>query len=132
MKNKGFTLIELLGVIILVAALMIIVYPNVLEKVQEKEMDVIEKKQQLVYAAAYDYLYENKGSCPVRSGKVYLINMGHLASIDKLPIDEYEDMLKDSELSNNYIQIKIGDSNNAYNIVTIPPSTTCTTGIGEG
>lgn len=132
MKDKGFTLIELLGVIILIAALMLLVYPNVLEKVQEKENDVIEKKRQLVYTAAYDYLYENKGGCPVRSGKTYLVSMERLVSIDKLPIDEYEDILKDSNLSNNYIQIKIGSSNNAYNIVTTSPSTTCASGIGEG
>lgn len=130
MKDKGFTLIELLGVIILIAALMILVYPNVLEKVQEKEKDVLEKKRQLVYTAAYDYLYENKGTYPLRSGKVYCVNLGYLSSLDRLPIDEYEEMLKDSDISKNYIQVKIGNDNNLYRIVT--DTSVCTDGVIEG
>lgn len=130
MKDKGFTLIELLGVIILIAALMILVYPNVLEKVQEKEKDVLEKKRQLVYTATYDYLYENKGTYPLRSGKVYCVNLGYLSSLDRLPIDEYEEMLKDSDISKNYIQVKIGNDNNLYRIVT--DTSVCTDGVIEG
>ena len=130
MKNRGFTLVELLAVITLLAAIMLLVYPTVLEKVQEKDKDILEKKQTLVYTAAYDYLYENKNIYPVRAGKVYCVNMGYLSSLDKLPVDEYEDLLKDSDISKNYIQVKIGDENNAYSIVT--STTGCTDGIIEG
>lgn len=129
MKVKGFTLIELLGVIALVAVIMLMVYPTVLEKVQEKDKDILEKKKTLVYTATYDYLYENKGLYPVRAGKVYCVNMGYLASLDKLPIDEYEDILKNPDISKNYIQVKIGTENNVYHIVT--ETTTCTDGIIE-
>lgn len=130
MKNRGFTLVELLAVITLLAAIMLLVYPTVLEKVQEKDKDILEKKQILVYTAAYDYLYENKNIYPVRAGKVYCVNMGYLSSLDKLPVDQYEDLLKDSDISKNYIQVKIGDENNAYSIVT--STTGCTDGIIEG
>ena len=129
-KNKGFTLIELMAVIALLAALILLVYPNVLEKVQEKEKDILKKKEQLIYTSAYDYLYENKGIYPVRSGKVYCINMGYLSSLGKIPIDEYSDILKDSDISKNYIQVQIGDSSNIYHIVTT--TTTCTDGVIEG
>lgn len=126
MKRRGFTLIELLAVIILLAAVMVLVYPNVLEKVQEKDNDIIEKKQQLVYTAAYDYLYENKAMYPLRSGNVYCVNMGYLSYLDKLPIDEYDDILKDPDISNNYIRVQIGDTDNAYRIVVSPTETACT------
>lgn len=132
MKHRGFTLVELLGAISLLAILVLLVYPTVLEKVQEKNKDILEKKQTLVYTAAYDYLYENKNLYPVRSGKVYCVNMGYLASLDKLPVDEYEDLLKDPDKNvfNNYIQVKIGNEDNAYSIVTA--TTSCTDGvIGE-
>lgn len=130
MKNRGFTFVELLAVITLLAAIMLLVYPTVLEKVQEKDKDILEKKQTLVYTAAYDYLYENKYIYPVRAGKVYCVNMGYLSSLDKLPVDEYEDLLKDSDIFKNYIQVKIGDENNAYSIVT--STTGCIDGIIEG
>ena len=130
MKNRGFTLVELLGVIALLAAVMLLVYPNVLEKVQEKENDIVEKKQKIVYNAAYDYLYENKADYPIRAGKVYCLNMGYLASLDKLPVDEYNDILKDSDVSKNYIKVSIGDDDNSYRIIT--STTSCTDGIIEG
>lgn len=130
MKNRGFTLVELLAVIALLAAIMLLVYPTVLEKVQEKDKDILEKKEKLIYTAAYDYLYENKNLYPIRTGKVYCVNMGYLSSLDKLPIDEYEDLLKDADISKNYIQVKIGNENNIYNIITSTSS--CTDGIIEG
>ncbi len=126
MKNKGFTLIELLAVIALLAAVMLLIYPNVLEKVQEKDDEIIEKKKQLVYNAAYDYLYENKDMYPVRAGKVYCVNMGYLGSLDRLPIDDYEDLISGS-VSDNYIVVKIGEVNNAYSITT--NTGVCTDGI---
>lgn len=129
MKNRGFTLVELLGVIALLAAIMLLVYPNVLEKVQEKENDMIEKKQKLIYNAAYDYLYENKADYPIRAGKVYCLNMGYLASLDKLPVDEYSDILKDSDITKNYIKVSIGNADNSYHIVT--STTSCADGIIE-
>ena len=118
MKNRGFTLIELLAVIALLAALMLMIYPNVLEKVQEKDEEIVEKKKQLIYNAAYDYLYENKDLYPVRAGKVYCVNMGYLGSLDRLPVDDYEDVLKSSDISNNYILVKIGNDSNVYSITT--------------
>jgi len=118
MKNKGFTIIELLGVVALLAAIMLLIYPTVLEKIQEKDDDILDKKEKLVYTAAYDYLYENKNIYPISAGEVYCINMGYLSYLDKLPIDKYEDLLKDPDISKNYIQITIGTEDNLYRIVT--------------
>lgn len=131
MKHKGFTIVELLGAISLLAILILLVYPTVLEKVQEKDKDIVENKKTLVYTAAYDYLYENKNIYPIRSGKVYCVNMGYLASLDKLPVDEYEDLLSDSneDVFAHYIQVKIGSSDNAYSIITT--TTSCVDGVIE-
>lgn len=129
MKKTGFTLVELLAVIVLLAVVMLLVYPNVLEKVKEKDEEILTKKEELVYTAAYDYLYENKSLYPIRSGKVYCINMGYLSYLDRLPIDDYDDLLKDSDLSKNYVQVKIGESDNLYHIVT--STSDCTDGIIE-
>jgi len=91
--------------------------------------EILEKKQKLVYTATYDYLYENKGIYPIRSGKIYCVNMGYMAYMDRLPIDDYEDLLKNEDIHKNYIMVKIGDDSNLYSIVT--DTSSCTDGVIE-
>lgn len=127
--KRGFTLVELLAVIALLGGILALVYPTVLERIQGEETEILEKKQQLVYTATYDYLYENKGTYPIRAGKVYCVNMGYMAYMDRLPIDDYKDLLKDEDIHKNYIMVKVGDDNNIYNIVT--DTSSCTDGVIE-
>ena len=130
MKNKGFTLIELLAVIALLAAIMFLIYPNVLEKLQEKDSEIVEKKKQLIYTAAYNYLYDNKADYPVLDGKKYCVSIGHLSYLGLMPIDDYADVLKDDDISKNDIYIQVGNGDNVYRIVT--NTTNCTDGVLEG
>lgn len=119
MKNRGFTLVELLAVIALLGGILALVFPNVLERIQTEEKEILEKKQKLVYTAAYDILYEQKGTYPIRPGKKYCINMGYMAYNDKMPIQDYKDILKDdSDVYKNYIMVTIGDDDNLYKVVT--------------
>jgi len=127
--RKGFTLVELLAVIALLGGILALVYPTVLERIQSEETEILEKKQKLVYTATYDYLYENKGIYPIRSGKIYCVNMGYMAYMDRLPIDDYEDLLKNEDIHKNYIMVKIGDDSNLYSIVT--DTSSCTDGVIE-
>lgn len=129
MKNKGFTLVELLACIVLLAAVMLLVYPNVLERIQEEETEIVNKKKELIYTAAYDYIYENKNIYPVMEGKIYCVNMGYLSSLGRMPVDDYEDVLKVNGLSNNYVYMQLGSDNNVYRIVS--STTTCTDGVIE-
>lgn len=128
MKTRGFTLVELLAVVVLLGGIIALVFPNVLERIQSEEKEILERKQQLVYTAAYDILYEQKGTYPIRSDRKYCVNMGYMAYNDRMPIDDYKDILKDSsDVYKNYIMITIGDSNNLYKIVT--DTISCTDGI---
>ena len=74
MKNmyKGFTLVELLGVVILLSILVILVYPNVIERIQNQEKKLSEKEEKLLYTATYDYLYSN-ASYDLGENKCYCI-----------------------------------------------------------
>lgn len=127
--KKGFTLVELLAVIALLGGIIALVFPTVIERIQSEEADILDKKQKLVYTATYDYLYENKGLYPIRVGKVYCVNMGYMAYMDRLPIDDYADLLKDGDVYKNYIMVQIGEGKNNYNIIT--DTGLCTDGVIE-
>ena len=76
MKNKkGFTLVELLAVIVLIAAIMILIYPSVLEKVNEQDKNIDSKKEKLLYTSVFDYLYEEHGKYTLSEGKKYCVKI---------------------------------------------------------
>ena len=67
MKN-GFTLMELLGVIVILSLLILLIVPNILEQVSNKEGDVNEAYKEAAVAAAQLYLDENptaEGCIPI-------------------------------------------------------------------
>ena len=57
--NKGFTLMELLGVIVILALLMILLVPNVLEQINNKKGEVSKAEEEAIKAAAELYVDEH-------------------------------------------------------------------------
>ena len=124
MKNKGFTLVELLAVIGLLSGIIALVFPDVLERIQAEEKEILERKQ---------LLSEQKGTYPIRSGNKCCVSMGYMAYNDRMPIDDYKDLLKDSsDVYKNFIMIVIGDSDNLYKVVTDTSSCDKTINVEEG
>lgn len=73
MKNRGFTLIELLGVIIIIALLMLLVFPNVIDSVKNNSDKVNGLTNNLIYNAANLYLKDNQDNYVKDSSRVYCI-----------------------------------------------------------
>lgn len=127
-NKKGFTLVELLAVIVLLAAIMILVYPNVLEKVNEQKKGIDLKKEKLLYTSTYEYLYERKADYPLSEGKTYCVKIADIAKDNKLYIDDYGDLI-----DTGYVQVQVGkggnlqQSQNAYRILTDKSSCNGTT-----
>ncbi len=82
--RKGFTLTELLGVIFLLGLIALIIVPPIVEHIRVLSKDVSAATKELIYAAADEYIDENRNKYLLVQNDVYclkietLINNGHL------------------------------------------------------
>lgn len=78
MKNKGFTLIELLGVIIILALLMIIVFPSIINSVKNSSNKTDGLTKELIYNAANLFIDDHINDFPKMNGSKYSIELSTL------------------------------------------------------
>ncbi len=86
MKSKGFTLVEVLGVIMILSALVVIVFPGVINSVKNKSKDVDETTESLVLSAAKLYVSENSSSFKERRKNVYCVSLSELKEKEYLTL----------------------------------------------
>lgn len=79
MNNKGFTLIELISVILILALLAIIVFPNILSSINKNETELNDDNKKLIVSNAKDYVGDNTDLFVKKSGNVYCIKLSTLS-----------------------------------------------------
>lgn len=84
MKKNGFTLVELLGVIIVIVALSLVVFPLVINgfKRNKKEVSAITKR--LIEDAAITYMDENPNMYEKVEGNVYCVSLSQIVNSGNL------------------------------------------------
>ena len=86
MKEKGFTLIELIGVIVLLAIIILITYPSIVNIIKKSNNKINSATSALIISGAKNMVDENKNSYPLTNGNVYcptiedLVNKGYVIS----------------------------------------------------
>lgn len=84
MKNKGFTLVELLGVIIILALLMLIVFPKIINSIKTSSDEVDELTMKLISSASDLYINDYQKDFPKLDGAKYCIELKLLVDKDLL------------------------------------------------
>ncbi|MFA7514994.1 MAG: type II secretion system protein, partial [Bacilli bacterium] len=78
MKNKGFTLVELLGTILILALVMIIGVPKIIEIVYKSKMEIMVKNEQKLLMATENYLVKNRHKFPTGIGDAIEVTLSEL------------------------------------------------------
>ena len=107
MKNKGFTLVELLAVVVIIGAVSILMLPKILERFENKKIEVSEQAKKLIYAAADQYIKLNPNSSKS------CITIGELIDAGQL-IEPVLDIQTNTSIPNT-AGIKITFYNEQYN-----------------
>ncbi len=82
--KKGFTLIELLGVIIILAMLMLLVFPNIMNILDSGRETIDTAMQTLIETATYNYMEDNRNSFNYDTGDEYCITLQTLVNSNLL------------------------------------------------
>ena len=97
MKNKGFTLIELLGVIVILALLVVLVFPSIINSVRDSSKKTDRLTLELIYNAADLYIDNNMNKFPKMNGSKYVITLQNLVDegllVSPIKLSENDDDL---------------------------------------
>ena len=82
--KKGFTLIELLGVIVILAILMMLVFPNIVNYVKNSSKKTDDLTIEMIYKSSDIYISNHSNDFPKNNGNKYVISLDKLVSEDLL------------------------------------------------
>lgn len=115
MKKNAFTLIELIGVIIILAILILVVFPPMLDSIRNTRSKLSSATEEIIYSATNTYLENNMNLYPRINGTKYCITLNDLVNSNLL-----NEPLKDAESGNEISldkKIEVSVTNNKYSYV---------------
>ena len=117
--KKGFTLAELLGVTVLLALVVVIAYPVMLNIFEEQKDELDTNKKEIIENVAINYVKSNLNDYPYREQQNSCVFLKTLVDNNLIP---YE--VEDAWL-NRIIKVNMG-SNNKYSAEVLDAGQTCT------
>ncbi len=99
--KKGFTLAELLGVIVIIGLLLLLIIPLIINGVKNKENDVENIQNNIIYEAVGEYMDSDKDKYPNIPGNIYCITIGQLKEAGKL-VGSVKNIVEDEEYKDDY------------------------------
>ena len=82
--KKGFTLAELLGIIVIIALLLLLIVPGVINRLASSREEVTETENEIIYNAADQYIKEHPEDYPPGKSGRYCITIQSLIDDGKL------------------------------------------------
>jgi len=99
--KKGFTLTELLGVIVIIGLLLLLIIPLIINGVKNKEGDVTETRDNIIFESVGEFLDLDKEKYPNMPGSVYCIKLKELKDAGVL-VDPVKKIVEDGDFDDDY------------------------------
>ncbi len=110
MKRNGFTLAELLGVIVIIGLLLLLIIPLIINGVKNRENEVSEMQNQIIFEAVGEYMDADKEKYPNHPGNVYCITIKELKETGKLT-EDVKNIVEGKDYDDNYtIEVRISNN----------------------
>lgn len=116
MKEKGFTLIELIGVIVLLAIIILITYPSIVNIIKKSNNKIDSATSALIISGAKNMVDENKNSYPLTNGNVYCVTIKSLINKGYI-ISDLETGNGNKINTDRYVMIKVNSNKYKYTIL---------------
>lgn len=116
MKEKGFTLIELIGVIVLLAIIILITYPSIVNIIKKSNNKIDSATSALIISGAKNMVDENKNSYPLTNGNVYCVTIKSLINKGYV-ISDLETGNGNKINTDRYVMIKVNSNKYKYTIL---------------
>lgn len=118
MNKKGFTLIELLGVVIIVAILSLVLFPNIMNLFKKNKENVSNATKRMIEEAADLYIYDHLNDYPKVNGEYYCISLTELIADERLT-EPLIDPSTGKEIPDTYsVKAIVQNSQYNYEIIT--------------
>lgn len=109
MENKGFTLTELLGVIVIIALLLLLIIPGIINRLSDSGDDATDAENQLIFDAADQYIREHPEDYPPGKSGRYCITIQSLIDDGKLA-SPVKDVTTGEDISDKSVMVTIYSS----------------------
>lgn len=117
-KNNGFTMIELLGVVILIVAITLLVFPTLIEQFNKSKNEISESTLKLIYSSTDEYVNQDLDSFPRKNGTVRCVPLRSVVDSGLLS-DSLTDVINDKkyDLDQNVVKVLFKNDKFQYELV---------------
>lgn len=117
MKKKGFTLVEMIAVVMILAIIVVLAVPPILQWIRSTKNEISDAMKKIIVSASDLYMDNDKNNYIRYNGNRYCITLRQLVESEKLTSPIYDPTTGDEISQDKFVKVDIFDNEYSYEIV---------------